>query len=548
LRTPALTRLLRAAPSIIFNATLCSPPLAAATLLLPATIVLHHHPIRSQLASLSRKRIAVEPFTRRSKKSNLVELEPRPIELEHYIAPSEQSSVEFLYIATVAELRIHPRRVAVAPAFLHALDALLLTGAARATAPGKQKKRRRRRKQGNIRRGASNVGGATVKEAKNQSVCGLVGNFSKHYASRRLTTSLNLMDKVPSQGEGKPNQIVCDADAAQKIQEMDCGQSSDETLQGGARKRKTNADLATNLAENEDNGQLTTVSEKHLQLRSILATLLAEESQENLITKILGLLTEITAKKKTSRKRSKTLKETETAKDSPTSNAKPSATHTQESRSKSISAPLQQENEATPPGEQQPLRQPQPSGKDTTKGGQDENAADNDDNGFIKVTNKRKRPRREPQPDTQKPNEHLKEVRIRPKSKTPMGEWKLEILGYLEKTLEIKREDVTLKYFPNSNTISVRTNSKEVLQKIMENYTYENAKGEKIEVSTYQAYWKKHIKGVIYDADITGEAESLIDLVDSKQVPVVAARRMGNTKTVAITFEGEKLPRSILFN
>ncbi|KAG0416635.1 hypothetical protein HPB47_006250 [Ixodes persulcatus] len=250
---------------------------------------------------------------------------------------------------------------------------------------------------------------------------------------------------------------------------MDCGQSSDETLQGGTRKRKTNADLATNLAENEDNGQLTTVSEKHLQLRSILATLLAEESQENLIAKILGLLTEITAKKKTSRKRSKTLKETETAKDSPTSNAKPSATHTQESRSKSISAPLQQENEATPPGEQQPLRQPQPSGKDTTKGGQDKNAADNDDDGFIKVTNKRKRPRREPQPDTQKPNEHLKEVRIRPKSKTPMGEWKLEILGYLEKTLEIK-------------------------------------------------------------------------------LPVVAARRMGNTKTVTITFEGEKLPRSILFN
>ncbi|KAM7289544.1 hypothetical protein ISCGN_029673 [Ixodes scapularis] len=356
------------------------------------------------------------------------------------------------------------------------------------------------------------------------------------------------MDKVLPQGEGKPNQRVCDADAAHEMHEMDCGQSSDETLQGGTRKRKTNVDQATNLAESEDNYQPTTVSEKHRQLRSILATLLAENSQENLITKILGLLTEITAKKKTSRKRSKTLKETETAKDSPTSNAKPSATPTQESLAKSISAPRQQENDATPPGEQQPLRQPQPSGEDTTKGGQDENAADNDDDGFIKVTNKRKRLGRGPQPDTQKPNEHLKEVRIRPKSKTPMGEWKLEILGYLEKTLEIKREDVTLKYFPKSNTISVRTDSKEVLQKIMENYTYENAKGEKIEVSTYQAYWKKHIKGVIYDADITGEAESLIDLVDSKQVPVVAARRMGNTKTVAITFEGEKLPRSILFN
>ncbi|KAM7301322.1 hypothetical protein ISCGN_016841 [Ixodes scapularis] len=356
------------------------------------------------------------------------------------------------------------------------------------------------------------------------------------------------MDTVPPQGEGKPNQIVCDADAAHEMHEMDCGQSSDETLQGGARKRKTNVDLATNLAESEDNDQPTTVSEKHRQLRSILATLLAEEYQENLITKILGLLTEITAKKKTSRKRSKTLKETETAKDSPTSNAKPSATPTQESLAKTVSAPRQQENDATPPEEQQPLRQPQPRGKDTTQGGQDENAADNDDDGFIKVTNKRKRPRREPQPDTQKPNEHLKEVRIRPKSKTPMGEWKLEILGYLEKTLEIKRKDITLKYFPKSNTISVRTDSKEVLQKIMENYTYENAKGEKIEVSTYQAYWKKHTKGVIYDADITGEAESLINLVDSKQLPVVAARRMGNTKTVAITFEGEKLPRSILFN
>lgn len=183
---------------------------------------------------------------------------------------------------------------------------------------------------------------------------------------------------------------------------MDCGQSSDETLQGGTRKRKTNVDLATNLAESEDNDQPTTVSEKHRQLRSILATLLAEDSQENLITKILGLLTEITAKKKTSRKRSKTLKETETAKDSPTSNAKPSATPTQEGLAKSISAPRQQENGATPPGEQQPLRQPQPSGKDTTKDGQDENAADNDDDGFIKVTNKRKRPGREPQPDTQK--------------------------------------------------------------------------------------------------------------------------------------------------
>lgn len=134
------------------------------------------------------------------------------------------------------------------------------------------------------------------------------------------------MDTVPPQKEGKPNQIVCDADAAHEMHEMDCGQSSNETLQGGARKRKTNVDLATNLAESEDNDQPTTVSEKHRQLRSILATLLAEESQENLITKILGLLTEITAKKKTSRKRSKTLKETETAKDSPTSNAKPSAT------------------------------------------------------------------------------------------------------------------------------------------------------------------------------------------------------------------------------
>lgn len=356
------------------------------------------------------------------------------------------------------------------------------------------------------------------------------------------------MEKVPPQGGGKPNQTACDADAAHEMCEMDCGQSNEETLEGGTRKRKTDVDQATNLAESEDNGQSTAVSEKHRQLRSILATLLAEESQENLITKILDLLTEITARKKGSRKKSKTLKEKEAAKDVPTANAKPTAISTQDSRATSISAPRQQENGATSPGEQQPLRPPQPSGRDSTKGAQNENAADNDDDDFTEVTYKRKRPRREPQPGKQKLNEHLKEVRIRPKSKTPMGEWKFEILSYLEKRLKIKRQEVTLKYFPKSNTISVRTDSKEVLQKIMENYTYENVKGDKIEVSTYQAYWKKHTKGVIYDADIAGDAESLIDLVDSKQVPVVAARRMGNTKTVAITFEGEKLPRSILFN
>ncbi|KAM7292404.1 uncharacterized protein ISCGN_025574, partial [Ixodes scapularis] len=58
--------------------------------------------------------------------------------------------LEFLYmLPTVAELRIQPRRVAVAPAFPHEVDALLFTwlnlansGAARAAAHGKQERRK----------------------------------------------------------------------------------------------------------------------------------------------------------------------------------------------------------------------------------------------------------------------------------------------------------------------------------------------------------------------------------------------------------------------
>lgn len=108
----------------------------------------------------------------------------------------------------------------------------------------------------------------------------------------------------------------------------------------------------------------------------------------------------------------------------------------------------------------------------------------------------------------------------------------------------------TMHLIEKANTISVRTDSKELaetLEKITEIGTEEKGK---IPIQVFRTYGNTHSKGVFYDIYPKKEdpqGDVLNSEIESEKPHVVAARRLGKSNTAILTFDGEKTPRSVLY-
>ena len=100
-----------------------------------------------------------------------------------------------------------------------------------------------------------------------------------------------------------------------------------------------------------------------------------------------------------------------------------------------------------------------------------------------------------------------------------------------------------------ANTISIKTDSKEVAE-FLEKITEVKIEGKTIPVQVFRTYGNTYSKGVIYDI-YTKEQDPQDDVLnlelESEKTHVVAARRLGKCNTAVLTFDDEKLPRSVLY-
>lgn len=100
-----------------------------------------------------------------------------------------------------------------------------------------------------------------------------------------------------------------------------------------------------------------------------------------------------------------------------------------------------------------------------------------------------------------------------------------------------------------ANTISVRTDSEEVAKFIQE-IREVVIEQQNIPVQVFRAYGVAYCKGVIYDIHTLKEdpQDEVLNLeLDSEKIPVVAARRLGKTTTAMLTFDSDRIPRSVLY-
>lgn len=107
----------------------------------------------------------------------------------------------------------------------------------------------------------------------------------------------------------------------------------------------------------------------------------------------------------------------------------------------------------------------------------------------------------------------------------------------------------TMHFIEKANTISVRTDSEDVaksIQKIRE----VAIQGQSTPVQVFRTYGATYCKGVIYDIYTLQEdpQDEVLNLeLESEKNDVVAARRLGKTTTAVLTFDSDKIPRSVLY-
>lgn len=172
------------------------------------------------------------------------------------------------------------------------------------------------------------------------------------------------------------------------------------------------------------------------------------------------------------------------------------------------------------------------------------------------VTYKRapKRVREEPAEVLKPPNKTFNrffELKVRlTRSQTSIKPYLQSFKMQCCKYLPDKKVALTLHLLENANIISIRTDSEEVARHIQEIKTIQAEDLKELPVQVFRTYGNTYVKGVIYDLfSLTQDRDdhTLNNELESNKIQIVAARRLGKTNTAIITFDGDQLPRSILY-
>lgn len=176
-----------------------------------------------------------------------------------------------------------------------------------------------------------------------------------------------------------------------------------------------------------------------------------------------------------------------------------------------------------------------------------------DDEKWTPVTYKRrKRVRVDPSLQAHgavRPRQRLFEYKVRPTNS------QVSIKPYLQPlktqcTMLRTTASFSMHLIEQANTISVRTDTEE-LAKMLSEITEIKVQGrEALPVQVFRTFGTSYTKGIIYDIypkEQDPRDEVLNHELESEKVDIVAARRLGKSNTAVITFDGERLPRSIFY-
>ncbi|KAM7296074.1 hypothetical protein ISCGN_021271 [Ixodes scapularis] len=123
------------------------------------------------------------------------------------------------------------------------------------------------------------------------------------------------------------------------------------------------------------------------------------------------------------------------------------------------------------------------------------------------------------------------------------------VLHLLQMQLTPISKDFTLHLIEKSNIISLRTNCKNVAEAV-EQVTHFSLNSQQVSAQVFRTYGATYTKGVIYDIfplEEDPKDETLNSDLESDRIRLVSARRLGKSNTAVLTFDGLKLPRSVLY-
>ncbi|KAM7290016.1 hypothetical protein ISCGN_030144 [Ixodes scapularis] len=123
------------------------------------------------------------------------------------------------------------------------------------------------------------------------------------------------------------------------------------------------------------------------------------------------------------------------------------------------------------------------------------------------------------------------------------------VLHLLQMQLTPISKDFTLHLIEKSNIISLRTNCKNVAEAV-EQVTHFSLNSQQVPAQVFRTYGATYTKGVIYDIfplEEDPKNETLNSDLESDKIRLVSARRLGKSNTAVLTFDGLKLPRSVLY-
>ncbi|KAM7308108.1 hypothetical protein ISCGN_011742 [Ixodes scapularis] len=176
-----------------------------------------------------------------------------------------------------------------------------------------------------------------------------------------------------------------------------------------------------------------------------------------------------------------------------------------------------------------------------------------DDEKWTPVTYKRrKRVRVDPSLQAHgavRPRQRLFEYKVRPTNS------QVSIKPYLQPlktqcTMLRTTASFSMHLIDQANTISVRTDTEE-LAKMLSEITEIKVQGrEALPVQVFRTFGTSYTKCIIYDIypkEQDPRDEVLNHELESEKVDIVAARRLGKSNTAVITFDGERIPRSIFY-
>lgn len=138
------------------------------------------------------------------------------------------------------------------------------------------------------------------------------------------------------------------------------------------------------------------------------------------------------------------------------------------------------------------------------------------------------------------------EVKLRPKAKTSIGPY----IQNLRKATAKMEGKCTMLYQEKANAINIRTTSDATLKSLLAITELVSNEGSKLEVQVFRTYGRFHVKGVVYKIYTLKDDpkdETLQNDLECNRITIASARRIGKTNTAMLTFEGNELPRSVLY-